>query len=238
MRAVRLSFEECEPNPLAKLNARTYGLRPVLMDSFFAGFVGKKLGLVQEGFRKEMFGYLREGLVGVVRNDEKSIVRQGIMDDKSLRTLSIDIDKSRVDFVRKLILEEQFEKAMYVACQIETEEIFKKCLLLIESMGWKTLARRIAEMALENGVANYMKVTKPGTQVVPIGVIDQMLKANAAIAEKQDLKSAISKNQLDRPDPSKMNLNNNFMGSSQPQNNQRSFMSSDLFDGFSVTDQM
>ena len=105
-------------------------------------------------------------------------------------------------------------------------------------MGWKTLARRIAEMAAESGVANYMKVTKPGTQVVPIGVIDQMLKANAAIAEKQDLKGAVSRNQLDRPDPSKMNLNNNFTGSSQPTQNQRSFMSTDLFDGFAVTDQM
>lgn len=225
MRAIKLAQDEFEPNPLSKLNARTFKLKPVLVNNFYGGLLGKKLNVEQAVYRKDNYGYLKEA--GNLRNDDKAVIRQGIKDDRQVRSLNLDVDKSRVDFVRNLILEEEFEKAMYVACQIESEQLFQKCLKLVDGMGHKQLAKRIAEVHNEIGMSKYLKVNKVSTQVVPIEVLDQVLVQNSIVSNmNQSNNSFGGAVTLDRPNPKTMNMSN-FIGDTgaktQNTGEQRSF---------------
>jgi len=97
-------------------------------------------------FKKDNYGYLK-GYSIANKNDEKAMIRKGILDVKEVRSLTIDVDKSRVDLIRKLILNEEFDKAVYVACQIETEEVFNKCIMLMEKLGFSSIAKKTTEMS-------------------------------------------------------------------------------------------
>ena len=146
LRCVKLSFDETDPNPLSKLNPKRVNLKPVLMENFFEPILSKRLNLYQENFKKQHFGYLKEaGMSG--KNDEKTVIRQGILDEKETRALTIETDKIKVDFVRKLLLQESFDKAIYIASQIETEDVFNKCIILMEKLGFEKQAKKAKEFA-------------------------------------------------------------------------------------------
>lgn len=204
LRCVKLSEDDAEPNPLSKLNPKRIALKPVLMEKFFEPILSKKLNLYQENFKKDNFGYLKEASM-CGKNDEKTCIRQGILNEQETRALTIETDKIKVDFVRKLLLEESFDKAIYIASQIETEDVFNKCMILMEKLGFGKQAKKAKEFGLENGMCQFLKANQTSTQVVPIHVIDQMIRENA----NQQQQNAMSNAQkLDRPNAATMKLSN------------------------------
>ena len=43
--------------------------------------------------------------------------------------------------------QESFDKAIYIASQIETEDVFNKCIILMEKLGFEKQAKKAKEFA-------------------------------------------------------------------------------------------
>lgn len=164
MYSVPLAYGESQPNPLTRPNLRAVKLKMPFAHAEGNELAMKMINLDQDKQRRNLFGHMAG--CEISKFDNMDYVRNGILNDVQIRQQTLDLDKMKLDYCRRSLLNQKPEDAIWYGLLIESHHIFNVCVNLIQQMGQPELAQRLKIQYYKLGVGSYRRQSV--TQVMAI----------------------------------------------------------------------